>query len=384
MSDAVRPPLENVFVLDFSQYLAGPSAALRLADLGARVLKVERPGVGEPTRSLSLAGLELDGDSLLFHTINRNKESLAADLRNAGELDRVKQLVAHADVLIQSFRPGVMERYGLDYASASKLNDRLVYGSASGYGETGPWRDRPGQDLLVQALSGMAWLNGNRDDPPVAFGLSIVDTIAGAHLCQGILACLVRRGVTGKGGYVEVSLLESALDLQFEVLTCHLNDGNKPPTRSEIGGAHPYVGAPYGIYATSDGFIALAMGSVPVRGRRLELPEVAAIDDPIQWYERRDEIKARVAEVLRTRPSAEWVELLSGGGLWTAEVLSWADLLAHEAVRQLEIVVDVGDGDDARSFRTVRCPVRIDGRILESAARSPRLDEHAVLPGESR
>ena len=106
----------------------------------------------------------------------------------------MKQIVARADVIIQSFRPGVMERYGLDYDSVAKLNERIVYGSTSGYGDTGPWRDRPGQDLLIQALSGLTWLNGNRDDPPVAFGLSIVDTLAGAHLCQGILACLVRRG----------------------------------------------------------------------------------------------------------------------------------------------------------------------------------------------
>lgn len=373
-------PLEGLFVLDFSQYLAGPSAALRLADLGARVLKIERPGVGEPTRSLSLAGLELDGDSLLFHTINRNKESLAVDLRDLDDLDRVKRLVARADVLIQSFRPGVMERYGLDYATVSALNERLVYGSVSGYGDRGPWRDRPGQDLLVQALSGLTWLNGNRDDPPVALGLSIVDTLAGQHLCQGLLACLVRRSASGRGGFVEVSLLESALDLQFEVLTCHLNDGGKLPTRSRIGGAHPYVGAPYGIYETADGFVALAMGSVPLLGSLLGLPEVAAIEDSQEWYERRDEIKERVAEVLATRSSLEWVELLGEGGLWVAEVLDWPDLLAHDAVAALEIVAEVGEGE--RRFRTVRCPIRIDGRVPAYAAASPRLGEHAALPGE--
>lgn len=373
-------PLEGLFVLDFSQYLAGPSAALRLADLGARVLKIERPGVGEPTRSLSLAGLELDGDSLLFHTINRNKESLAVDLRDLGDLDRVKRLVARADVLIQSFRPGVMERYGLDYATVSALNERLVYGSVSGYGDRGPWRDRPGQDLLVQALSGLTWLNGNRDDPPVALGLSIVDTLAGQHLCQGLLACLVRRSASGRGGFVEVSLLESALDLQFEVLTCHLNDGGMLPTRSRIGGAHPYVGAPYGIYETADGFVALAMGSVPLLGSLLGLPEVAAIEDSQEWYERRDEIKERVAEVLATRSSLEWVELLGEGGLWVAEVLDWPNLLAHDAVAALEIVAEVGEGE--RRFRTVRCPIRIDGRVPAYAAASPRLGEHAALPGE--
>jgi crotonobetainyl-CoA:carnitine CoA-transferase CaiB-like acyl-CoA transferase len=283
--------------------------------------------------------------------------------------------------MIQSFRPGVMERYGLDYDSVSKLNERVVYGSTSGYGESGPWRDRPGQDLLVQALSGLTWLNGNRDDPPVAFGLSIVDTLAGAHLCQGILACLVRRGVTGRGGFVEVSLLESALDLQFEVLTCHLNDGGRLPARSEIGSAHPYVGAPYGIYETADGFVALAMGSVPLVGQLLELPDVEAIDDPKDWYERRDEIKAQIADVLKTRPGAAWVEKLGGAGLWVAEVLQWPELLAHDAVKQLEMVVEVGDGE--RRFRTVRAPIRIDGAIPPSSAGSPRLDEHEALPGEA-
>jgi crotonobetainyl-CoA:carnitine CoA-transferase CaiB-like acyl-CoA transferase len=377
----VTLPLEGVFVLDFSQYLAGPSAALRLADLGARVVKVERPGVGDPTRSLGLAGLELDGESLLFHMINRNKESIEIDLRDAGQLERAKRLVARADVLIQSFRPGVMERYGLDYASVSKLNERLVYASTSGYGNEGPWRDRPGQDLLVQALSGMTWLNGNRDDPPVAVGLSIVDTLAGAHLCQGILACLVRRGVTGRGGLVEVSLLESALDLQFEVLTCHLNDGGRPPTRSAIGGAHPYVAAPYGIYETADGFLAVAMGSVPLLGKLLELPDVQAIEEPAEWYARRDEIKGRIAAVLRSRPSAHWVELLGDAGLWVAEVLRWPDLLATDALDALGAIVEVGEGD--RGFRTVRCPIRIDGRAVDSSVPSPRLGEHRELPSEA-
>jgi CoA:oxalate CoA-transferase len=377
----VTLPLEGLFVLDFSQYLAGPSTALRLADLGARVVKVERPETGEPTRSLSLAGLELDGDSLLFHTINRNKESLAVDLRDPDQLERVKQIVARADVIIQSFRPGVMKRYGLDYDSVAKLNERIVYGSTSGYGDTGPWRDRPGQDLLIQALSGLTWLNGNRDDPPVAFGLSIVDTLAGAHLCQGILACLVRRGVTGRGGFVEVSLLESALDLQFEVLTCYLNDGNRLPVRSEIGSAHPYIGAPYGIYETADGFLALAMGSVPLLGQLLELSDVQAIDDPKDWYERRDEIKARIAEVLKTRPGGEWVEKLGAAGLWVAEVMQWPELLAHDAVKELGMIVEVGNG--GRRFRTLRTPIRIDGEIPPSSAASPRLDEHDVLPGEA-
>ena len=170
-------PLEGLFVLDFSLYLAGPSAALRLADLGARVLKVERPGTGEPTRSLGLEGLELDGDSLLFHTINRNKESLAVDLRDAEQLERVKRLVERADVMIQSFRPGVMERYGLDYDSVSKLNEGIVYGSTSG---------GPGQSTVVvvyyiyRSIRDVAYGTGAAAAFVVAGGLMAVTAVAWA------------------------------------------------------------------------------------------------------------------------------------------------------------------------------------------------------------
>lgn len=255
-------PLAGLVVLDMSQFLAGPSCALRLADLGARVIKIERPQGGDLCRQLYISNLALDGDSTLFHSINRNKESYAADLKNSHDAANVVALIKQADVVIQNFRPGVIERLGLDYASVRAINPRIVYGSITGYGSHGPWRDKPGQDLLVQSLSGLAWLNGNADQPPTPFGLAVADLMTGAHLVQGILACLVRRGITGNGGHVEVSLLESVLDLQFEVLTTHLNDGGQLPQRSTINNAHAYLGAPYGIYATQDGYLALAMGSI--------------------------------------------------------------------------------------------------------------------------
>ena len=259
-------PLEGLLVLDFSQFLAGPSAAMRLADLGARVIKIERPGSGEVGRQLYISNLKLGTDSTLFHSINRNKEGLAVDLKNADDLAKVKKLVAQADVIIQNFRPGVMERIGLHYEAVKEINPRIVYGVVTGYGNKGPWKDKPGQDLLVQSLSGLPWLNGNSDMPPTPFGLSVADMFTGAHLVQGILACLVRRGITGEGGLVEVSLMESVLDLQFEVLTTHLNDGGRLPQRSAVNNANAYLSAPYGIYATQDGFMALAMMPVPKLG----------------------------------------------------------------------------------------------------------------------
>ena len=373
-------PLEGLLVLDFSQFLAGPSAALRLADLGARVIKIERPDTGDLCRRLYISNLELEGDSTLFHSINRNKEGFAADLKDAEDRRRVLELIGRADVVIQNFRPGVMPRLGLDYPTLKGGHPRLVYGEVTGYGAAGPWRGRPGQDLLVQALSGLAWLNGNADQPPMPFGLAVADMFAGAHLVQGILACLVRRGVTGAGGHVEVSLMESVLDLQFEVLTTHLNDGGKAPERSAVHNAHAYLGAPYGIYATADGYIALAMGSVTELGRLLECEALAQYSDPQSWFTRRDEIKRVLARRLEAESTAYWLEILDAAGYWASDVLSWSELMRGDAFHALDMVQEVNCRGGS-VLRTTRCPIRIDGEVYKSPRPAPAIgqDTAAIL-----
>jgi crotonobetainyl-CoA:carnitine CoA-transferase CaiB-like acyl-CoA transferase len=367
--------LEGLLVLDFSQFLSGPSASLRLADLGARVIKIERPGTGDLCRHLYISNLELDGDSTLFHSINRNKQSFAADLKNAGDRERVKQLLRSADVMIQNFRPGVIEKLELDYESVRRINPRLVYGEITGYGTTGPWRDKPGQDLLVQSLSGLPWLNGDADQPPVPFGLAVADMFAGAHLAQGVLACLVRRGITGNGGKVEVSLLESVLDFQFEVLTTHLNDGGQLPQRSAINNAHAYLGAPYGIYATADGYLALSMQPVVRLGELLGCPALLAYSDPKLLFERRDEIKRILADHLKTATTAQWLSILEPADIWCSDVYTWPRLLKHEAFQALDMIQDVQRNENVR-LRTTRCPIRIDGEVLKNQAGAPRLGQH--------
>ena len=159
-------PLEGLTVLEFSQFLSGPYAGLRLADLGARVIKIERPGVGDLCRNLYISDTDLEGDSTLFHAINRNKESFAANLKDASDLDVVKKLIEKADIITQNFRPGVIERIGLDYENVKKINPKIVYGTISGYGSTGPWSSLPGQDLLAQSRTGLVWLNGNGGEAP--------------------------------------------------------------------------------------------------------------------------------------------------------------------------------------------------------------------------
>src|SRR5436190_8878267 len=214
-------PLKGLTVLEFSQYLSGPSAGLRLADLGARVIKIERPVTGDACRQLSIKNLWADESSLLFHTINRNKESFAADLKNEEDLVWIKRLIAQADVVTHNFRPGVMNKVGLDYENARKINPKIIYAEITGYGTKGPWKNKPGQDLLLQAMSGLTYTTGNENDLPVPFGIAIADIFCGAHLVQGILAALIRRHKRGVGALIEVSLLESLLDFQFELLTTY-------------------------------------------------------------------------------------------------------------------------------------------------------------------
>lgn len=367
-------PLEGLLVLDFSIFLSGPSAALRLADLGARVIKVERPDGGDLCRQLYISELELDGESTLFHSINRNKESFAANLKDTADRERVAALIRSADVLVQNFRPGVMTRLGLDYETVRALNPGIVYGEITGYGNEGPWVYKPGQDLLLQSISGLVWLNGDADRPPTPFGLAVVDLFTGAHLVQGILACLVRRGITGEGGLVQVSLLESILDFQFEVLTTHLNDGGKLPRRSAVNNAHAYLAAPYGIYETADGYLALAMGSIPVLGELLGCPPLLDYTDTASWFSERDAIKALLVEHLKTGSTAHWLGILEPQDIWCADVLTWDRLLQHEGFKVIDMVQEVAR-DEHVKLDTTRCPIRIDGEILKSRKGAPRIGE---------
>ena len=367
-------PLAGITVVDLSQFLAGPSASLRLADLGATVIKVERPEVGDICRDLYVSDALIEGDSTIFHAINRNKLGYQADLKDAADRARVARLVAQADVIMHNFRPGVIERLGLDYETVRGLNAGVVYGEISGYGGEGPWRGLPGQDLLVQSMSGLTWLSGNADDGPVPMGVAVVDIWAGALLVEGILAALVRRGINGRGGHVEVNMLEAALDFQFEPMTTHLMDGSLPE-RTASNSAHTLLGAPYGIYATADGFLALAMGSVPQLGELLECPPLLEYPEPESWFERRDEIKAILAEHLVSRSTQAWLEVLEANDIWCAAVLDWDTLVRHPQFEALGIVQTVERGSGA-TYRTTTCPIRVDGQKLTSPLGSNALGEH--------
>ena len=375
-------PLDGITVVDFSQFLSGPLCALKLADLGARVIKIERPGTGDLCRTLYLSDTEIGGTNSLFHAINRNKESFTADLRDPGDRAMLYDLLKQADVMIQNFRPGVIERQGFGYETVAEINPRIVWAGISGFGEAGPWAHLPGQDLLAQARSGLLWLTGTSNDPPTAMGLAVADMLAGNALAQGILAALVGRSRTGRGAKVETSLLEALLDFQFEVLTTHLNDGGRLPRRPASNGAHSYLGAPYGVYETTDGWLALAM--TPSLSRLAELMGIDALPayagDPGAPMRHRDEILAIIAAAVAGHSTQYWLDLLQPADIWCAEVLDWPALFKAEAFRRLGMVQTITDGAELR-VATLRGPLRIDGAGLTSSRPAPSLgaDREAII-----
>ncbi|AXP80119.1 Succinyl-CoA:(R)-benzylsuccinate CoA-transferase subunit BbsF [Mariniflexile rhizosphaerae] len=367
-------PLEGLLVLEFSQFLAGPSAGLKLADLGARVIKIERPVKGEACRQLSIKDLFVDDSSLLFHTINRNKESFAADLKNPADLEDVKKLIAKADIMTHNFRPGVMEKIGLTFEDVLNVNPKIIYGSITGYGNIGMWAKKPGQDLLVQSLSGLTWLSGKSSQGPVPFGLAVADLMCGNHFVQGILAALLKRAKTGKGVSVEVSLLESVLDVQFEALTIFLNNGGKLADRGNVkGSAHAFLSAPYGIYETLDGYLAIAMGDLLLLGGIIDV-DLRKYSDKKTWFTGRAAIRKILRKKITTQNSDHWIKLLRENGMWCEKVLNYNDLNSKAFMDDLQLKQTVKNSA-GKTMVTTRSPIKIDGDILSATKAAPKVGE---------
>ena len=367
-------PLEGLTVLEFSQFLSGPYAGLRLSDLGARVIKIERPEVGDLCRTLYISDTDLEGDSTLFHAINRNKESFSANLKDTNDLELVKKLIAKADIITQNFRPGVIEKIGLDYESVKKINPQIVYGSISGYGSDGPWKDLPGQDLLAQSRTGLVWLNGNGGEAPTPMGLAVADMLAGHSLVEGILAGVIKRFRTNIGCHIETSLVEALLDFQFEVLTTYFNDGNRKPVRSKYNNAHAYLSAPYGIYKTKDSYVAIAMTPLPKLGELLDLEFLKNLHDQKIWFTQRDEIKKQIGDWVVNQSTQEILNILEPADIWCAEVLDWENMLKHEGFKILDMTQRI-KSLDGLDIKTLRCPIRVDGEIFKSDLAAPKVGQ---------
>jgi crotonobetainyl-CoA:carnitine CoA-transferase CaiB-like acyl-CoA transferase len=305
--------LDGVLVADFSRVLAGPYATMLLADLGATVVKVERPGAGDDTRAWG-PPFAPDGQSTYFHSVNRNKKSIALDLSDAADLQIAQQIAARCDVLVQNYKPGGLTRFGLDYTSVAAVNSDVVYCSISGFGSD-EGRDLPGYDLLVQAMGGLMSITG--DQEPTKAGVAVVDVLTGLHATVGILAALRHRDLTGAGQHLEVSLLTALLSSLVNQSSAFVGAGVVP---QRMGNAHPSI-APYDLFATADRPMIIAVGNDGQFRRLAEVlghPDLA--DDPAfstnpDRVAHRDALKAALEQVLRTRGADEWQQALTAAGV---------------------------------------------------------------------
>ena len=367
-------PLEGIRVLDFTALLQGPLATQVLADLGADVVKLEKQE-GEWMRQWGIFASRTHGETDAFLAFNRNKRSVAIDLRDPGDRERVLELAASADVVVENFRPGVMDRLGLGYEALRKRNPRLIYAASSGYGRTGPYVSRPGQDYLVQALTGAMWLTGRRRDPPFLMALAIADQYTGLHLVVGILAALQHRHRTGEGQRVDVDLLSCMLALQQQELTVYLNHHNSFERPQENLG-HPGLTAPTGVYATQDGYLLLAMCPCPRLGGILGVDWLASYDTLEKMYEARDTVHRLLAAHFSTRPTKHWIDLLSASDVWCAPVRSYADLEDDPQIAHKGLFWDVPYADTGKTYRTVGSPFSFSASPVSVRRGAPRAGQH--------
>ncbi|HXA29666.1 MAG TPA: CoA transferase [Candidatus Angelobacter sp.] len=367
-------PLQGLRVLEFGNLLAAPCAGMVLADLGAEVVKVEGFG-GDPARELQTAAFTGSGTSPTFLAFNRGKRSLALDLRTVGGLEVASRLLERSDVLIESFRPGVMDRLGLGVDTLRRVHPRLVYASLSGFGQTGPERGRRGVDLVIQAESGIMAVTGQPDGPPTKVGFTVVDVAAGHVLAQGILAALINRGRTGEGDHVRVSLLDVALHLQAAPMTEYLATGSLPP---RCGNAAPMT-APADLFTTADGHLVISAylddhwRTLCATIGRAELPDDPRFATKVDRVRNRDALVQELEATLRTDTSRGWMARLQGAGLAVGMVKSYADIEADAQVRAMETLISVGE---AAPIRTVRAPAQFASWHAEYRVAPPGVGEH--------
>ncbi|MBO0763971.1 MAG: CoA transferase [Hyphomicrobiaceae bacterium] len=357
--------LKGIRVVSFNHFLLGPMGIQALADLGADVISIEATE-GAWQRRWSSGDVWSDGQGMLHTCANRNKRNVAIDLKSEAGKQIAMRLIDTADVVAENFRPGVFEKLGFGYEVLKRRKPAIIFASATGYGPDGPYREKPGQDLLAQALFGMMTITGQAHNGPRPAGVSVIDHHGAALFAMGILAAIVRRQRTGQGCRVDVSLMQAALDLQAESLVAWLNAAEKPRSVSafrHVGGW--YYAAPYGVYQTRDGHLALSLSPLPAIAEAIGEPRLADYNNKDTWS-KQDEIGDLIAERLLTRTTAEWVRLMEPLKIWLAPVQDYAQIVDDPQVRHMKAFVTVrGAGATAAPVTLVNHPVLYDGRAAE-------------------
>lgn len=372
---AGQRPLDGILVADFSRVLAGPLCTMTLADLGARVVKVERPGAGDDTRSWGPPWSETG--STYFESVNRNKESVCLDLSDPGDLQAARELALRADVLVENFKPGGLDRLGLGYAELSTANPGLVYASISGFGTAGG-RDIPGYDFIVQALGGLMSITGEADGAPYKAGVALVDVLTAKDATIAVLAALQARRATGHGSHVQLNLLSSLQGALANQGQAFLGAGAVP---ARMGNAHPSI-VPYQLLECADGPLAVACGNdAQFRrlARELGAPDLAA-DGRFATNSARVQHRAVLVplleELLAAAPAAQWQERLTGAGVPAGRVAGIDDGIAYAESLGLEPTIEVRDSSGAVSGRQLRHPAVWEPPLAPRGQAPPQLGEH--------
>ena len=365
--------LSGYRVLDCSIAMAGPFAAQRLGDLGADVVKIE-PVTGEWQRHVSAGGARGNRINVSFLSLNRNKRSLAIDLKSADGKALLFDLVKGADVFLQNYRPGVAKRLGVHYEALSAINPRLIYVSISGYGESGPYINWPGQDLILQGMSGAMLSAGRADEPPTPAGQYLVDAVTAYTAFEGALAALLHRERTGEGQLVEVNMLDAITTLQMQELSV-FTIAHKPHIRSAEPHAHVYIRAPYGAFATKDGFIIVAFPSLKKFGSLIGELSFLTMEDEVDAWSRRDEIFAKTRERLTAKTTAEWLALFRDNDIWAGPVYGYADLVDDPQIKHNGTFV-VYDHPTEGRVKTPGFPIRFSKTPSQVYRGAPLAGEH--------
>ncbi len=330
--------LDGITVLDFSHLLQGPFCTQLLADMGADVIKIERPGAGDLFRSMTFNNRWLGGkESPNFLAWNRNKRSLALNLKAPEAKEIVYKLAETADVVVQNFRPGVMARLGFGYDDFKRINPRIIYASGSGYGDSGPYVSRPGQDMLLQGLTGLMAATGPAYGAPIPVGAGFTDQVGAMNMVYGILSALIWRARSGKGQEVKVDLLSGMLAHQGQEMLMAVNfDEDFKRPNSGIG--HPGMDAPFGVYPTSDGWVTIAMSPFRRLVGVLGDDSLLAYDDPGLLFEKRDEIWEKLAAITKTWTTAELIDAMLAADIWCGEVKTHLEAARDPQVQHLECI----------------------------------------------
>ncbi len=376
LSPSVRKgPLQDLVVVDLTRYLAGPYCSLLLADLGARVIKIETPQRGDDSRHVPpLQG----GQSTYFMSINRGKESLALNLKDEPDRELLHKLLSEADILVENFRPGVMDKLGLTEEHIRSTYPELIYASISGFGQTGPWRDLPAYDLVVQALSGMMSINGQADGPPTRVGTSIGDLGAGLYAALAIVSAVHERARTGEGSRVDISMLDCQVALLESHYMRYSVTGEIP---DRVGSRHPLI-TPFDTFEAADGhFVICTVGDAMFQQlmraiEREDLLQDPRFQSPQLRLQHEPELKSELEKQFRGRARAHWLELIGEAGIPCSPINTVADMIDNPQLEQRNIFVDLSSGAEVE-YKAVRTPFAAMGYGSGSPQDwAPMLDEH--------